>query len=66
MTQLDSFLFDSFCLADIRRLQSYSPTTRPTVTRLIETTSIISKCSLLVVSGRTVTHDTYIFGAFVA
>jgi hypothetical protein len=66
ITQLEDFLFNSICMAEIRRLQTYTSTNGKTSLDLIEDIMGISECGLLIVSGHTAANNTCIFGAFVS
>lgn len=66
MAQLESFLYNSICMADLPRIQTYSHATPSTSENLIEAINTISECALLIISGHTSTNDTCIFGAFIA
>lgn len=61
MVQLETFLYNSISMIDIRRLQ-----TRTTADELVEAIKNISEYALLLVSGHTVTNGAYVYGAFIA
>jgi hypothetical protein len=66
MAQLESFMFNSICIADIRLFESYMLPTETTALDLVEAIREIPECALLIVSGHTAAHDTCIFGVFIA
>ena len=65
MAQLEGFLFNSICMAEIRHVQTYTRAVRKTTADLVEHVMSISESGLLIISGRTAT-STCIFGAFVS
>ncbi|KAF2630902.1 hypothetical protein BU25DRAFT_489020 [Macroventuria anomochaeta] len=66
MAQLETFLFNSICMADIRRFQSHPHATGPTASDLMRDINAIPECALLIISGHAAAGETYVFGAFVS
>jgi hypothetical protein len=67
MAQLESFMFNSICMADIRLFDSYLHPHEKTALDLVDAIEKIAECALLIVSGHTATaHDTCTFGVFIA
>jgi hypothetical protein len=66
MAQLESFLFNSLCVADIRLFDSYPHPTKTPALDLVHAIEKIPECALLLVSGHTAAHTPCTFGAFIA
>jgi hypothetical protein len=67
MAQLESFLFNSLCVADIRLFNRYPHPTENTASDLMEAIEKIPECALLLVSGHTAaSHTPCTFGVFIA
>jgi hypothetical protein len=66
MAQLESFMFNSICMADIRLFDSSLHPHKTTASDLVDAIEKIPECALLVVSGHTAAHDTCTFGVFIA
>ncbi|KAJ8109957.1 hypothetical protein OPT61_g7074 [Boeremia exigua] len=66
MAQLETFLFNSICIAEIRRFHSYSKITLPKTSEVIHNFERLPDAALLVVSGRSASGEEHVFGAFVA
>ena len=67
MAQLETFLFNSICVAEIRRFHSHTKATMPTALELIQAFERLPESALLVISGRTTTSSNeFAFGVFVA
>jgi hypothetical protein len=62
MVQLESFLYNSLCMADTRVLHVYSELAMPTPATLMQSIETANCWTLLIVSGRTATGEAYIFG----
>ena len=67
MAQLETFLFNSICVAEIRRSHSYTKATMPTTLELVQAFERLPESVLLVVSGRTTASgNDFAFGVFIA
>jgi hypothetical protein len=67
MAQLESILFNSLCVADIRLFHRHVHPTKNTASDLVEAIEKIPECALLIISGRTAaSHTPCTFGAFIA
>lgn len=61
MVQLESFLFNSISMADIRRCEINA-----SAAGLVKAIKNITECALLVISGHTAANETYVLGVFIA